>query len=223
MSGGQDAPQADQRHHADDGHHPEGRTPAGSLAERGAQRHAEDVGQGQAGEHQGDGGSLAVGRHQTGGDHRTDAEEGAVAERGDHPGEHQQAVVGGHRAEEIADDEDAHQHQQGAFARQPCGKQRHDRRAERHAEGIAADQPAGAGNGHAEIGGNIGQQPHDDEFRGADGKRGQSEDEKRSGHAPAPEVESLGRSGPCPRKIGSSLTTRHSSGEGMPGSSLRYA
>lgn len=164
--------QADEGGDADQGHHPEGRAPAGFLAERGTQRHAEHVGQGQAGEHQGHGGSAAVRRHQAGGDHRADAEEGAMAERGDDPRQHQQAVVGGHRAEQVADDEDAHQREQGFLALQAGGGHGHQRGAEGHGEGVAADQPAGAGNGYPQVAGDLRQQAHDDEFGGTDGKGG---------------------------------------------------
>ncbi|MNP08028.1 hypothetical protein D3C76_1000820 [compost metagenome] len=118
MAKRQETDQADQGDDTDHRHCPEGRTPAVLLTQRSAQRYTEHVGQGQAGEHQGHRRGTAIGRHQAGGNHRTDAEEGAVTQGGDHPGEHQQVVVAGHRTQQVADDEHAHQRDQGGFARQ---------------------------------------------------------------------------------------------------------
>jgi len=95
-----------------------------------------------------------------------------MAERGDDPRQHQQAVVGGHRAEQVADDEDAHQREKGFLALQAGGGHGHQRGAEGHGEGVAADQPAGAGNGYPQVAGDLRQQAHDDEFGGTDGKGG---------------------------------------------------
>ncbi|MCY1174110.1 hypothetical protein D9M73_142970 [compost metagenome] len=95
----QEAHQADQGNDTDHGDRPEGRTPACVLAQGGAQRNAEYVGQGQAGEHQRHGRRTAVGRYQAGGHHRTDAEKSAMAQGGDDAGEHQHVVAAGQCAE----------------------------------------------------------------------------------------------------------------------------
>ena len=62
--------------------------------------------------------ALLVRRHQAGGDHRADAEEGAVRERGEHARRHQQSVVGRQRAGQVAEREDHHQREQHGLARQ---------------------------------------------------------------------------------------------------------
>jgi hypothetical protein len=96
--------------------------------------------------------------------------ERAVAQRGDYTGKHQHVVVAGQGAEQVADDENAHQRYQGGLARQFGGGQCHERRADGHAQGVTGDQPAGAGNRHTKVGRHIGQQAHDDELGGADGE-----------------------------------------------------
>jgi hypothetical protein len=54
--------------------------PADGLADEGAQRDADDVGDGQPGEHHRDGAGLLVRGDQIGGDDGADAEESAVGE-----------------------------------------------------------------------------------------------------------------------------------------------
>ena len=59
---------------ADGGHGPEGHPPAEGQAQPRAERHAQQGGEGQAGEHDRDRRGLALGRHQGDGDQRADAE-----------------------------------------------------------------------------------------------------------------------------------------------------
>ncbi|MCY1444520.1 hypothetical protein D9M71_609980 [compost metagenome] len=105
-----------------------------------------------------------------------------MAQGGDHPGEHQQVVVAGHRTQQVADDEHAHQRNQRRFARQARGGQGHERRADGHAQGVTGDQPAGAGNRYTQVCRHIGQQTHDDELGGTDGEGAERQDYQRKGH-----------------------------------------
>ncbi len=175
-----------QGQHSDAGHHPEGRTPAIELAEPGAQRDAEDGGDGQAGEHQGDGRGAALGRHQAGGDHRADAEEGAVGEGGQHPRGHQRGVVRCQGTGQVAEGEDHHQPQQRAALRPARGEGGEQRRAEHHAQGVAGDQQAGSGDRHAEVLADLQQQSHDHEFGNADAKGTGGQGIQGNGHDGSP-------------------------------------
>jgi hypothetical protein len=154
----------------------------GSLAERGAERHAEHVGERESGEHQRDGLRAAVRRDEIGGDDRADAEERAVAESGDDARAHQHPVVRRQRAQQVADDEHADQAHQRLLARHLCGDHRQNRRADRDAERVARHEHAGRRNRHREIARDVGQQSHDDEFGRADAERGNGESEKRQRH-----------------------------------------
>ncbi len=69
---------------------------------------------------------------------------------------------------QIADDEQSRQADQHRLARQVRRGHGDDRSAEDDAERIAGDQQTGRWNGHAEVGGDLRQQSHDDEFGGAD-------------------------------------------------------
>lgn len=160
----------------------EGGAPAEGLAKCGAAGNAEDVGQCQPGEHQRDGARPLVARHQAGCNDRADAEEGAVAEGGEDARGRQHPIIGRDGAEEIADDEQGRQPDQHWLARQMRGGQRDHRRAEDDAQCIAGDQKASRRDRNAEIGGDLRQQAHDDEFGGADaeGRNGKRKD--RQGH-----------------------------------------
>ena len=169
----------DERHEAERGDEAEGRAPAEVLADEGAERDAEDVGERQAEEHQADGAGLAVGRHHAGGDHGADPEERAVGEGGEHAGGDQQQVVRGDGRDEVADDEDADHHQQHALARQAGGQRREDRRADHHAERVGGDELAGERDRHGEVAGDVGQKAHDHELGGADAEGAHGERQHR--------------------------------------------
>ena len=110
---------------------PEGGAPAIGLAEPGAERDAQNVGHGQAGEHDGDRRRLAVGGYEAGRDHRADAEERAVREGGQDARRHQRRVARRHGTGEIAEREDQHERQQDRLARPAGGERRHQRGANR--------------------------------------------------------------------------------------------
>ncbi len=193
-----------QRSKTDHGHRPEGCAPAETLAEPGAEGNAEDVGDGQPGEHHGDGGRLLVGRNEAGRDNRADAEEGAVGECGQHPRRHQRPVVRRKRARRVADGEDRHQHQQRGFARPAAGGDGHDRRTEHDTEGVTGNQKARCGDRNAEIGADLDQQAHDDEFSDADSKGAGGERVKCEWHEGSPwkRARQLGKNaGPAPTPV----------------------
>ena len=87
-----------------------------------------------------------------------------MAQGGDDARGHQEAVRRAQGAQRVAEDENPHQGHEGRAMRKLLHRDRHDRRADEDAQRIAADQPAGGGDGDGKIGGNLGQQPHDDEF-----------------------------------------------------------
>ncbi len=175
--GGQRQVQSRHRHDADRGDAPEGGAPADLVAGPGGQRHADDVGDGQAHEHGGDGGGAPVLRHQPRRDDRADAEKGAVVQRGDQPCDQQHAVAGRHRRHQVAEGEDPHEADQQGTARHAAGGERHHRRAQHDADGVGADEQAGGRDRHTKIAGDGGQEPHRREFGDADaeGAGGQGE------------------------------------------------
>ncbi|MCW0466229.1 hypothetical protein NB705_003302 [Xanthomonas sacchari] len=189
---------------ADPCHHPERGAPAVMQAQPGAGRHPEQGGDGEAGEHGRDRRGLALRRHQGGGDHRADAEESAVRQRGHHPRRHQRRVARRQRAGQVAGGEHQHQRQQHALARPAPAGHGQQRRAEEHAQRIAGDQQPRGRNADPQVGGDLQQQAHDHELGGADaegagGQRVQRERRapgsgrmgrrgERGGHAAAPEV-----------------------------------
>ncbi len=165
---------ADQAERGDDH---EGGPPADGLPDVRAERDADDVGDGESGEHGGDGAGLLARGHQFGGDDGADAEERAVGERGDHPAGEHRPEGGGGGGQHVADHEQAHQQHQHPLAADLGAEHGEQRRAEDHAEGVAGDQQARGRDGDAVVGGDLGQQAHDHEFGGADaeGADGQSE------------------------------------------------
>jgi hypothetical protein len=106
-----------------------------------------------------------------------------MRERSDDACRHQPFVARGQGASQVAQREDGHQREQHGLARQLAGGDRQQRRADSHAERIARDQQSGSGDGHMEVGGNLQQQAHDDEFGGADTKGTGGEGEEGDRHA----------------------------------------
>ncbi|MEY9268079.1 hypothetical protein ABIF23_007474 [Bradyrhizobium elkanii] len=162
--------QHDERDHADRRHRPERRAPAEHQAEPGAEGHAEQGREGEPDKHRGDCRGALVFRDEACRHHRSDAEEGAVRQRGENARRHQEPVARRQRTRRIAEREDRHQRQQDRLARHPPRCQRQDRRADEHAERIAGDQQASRGYRYLHVGGDLQQQSHDEEFGGADAK-----------------------------------------------------
>lgn len=107
FDGRKETNQAEQRDCADAGDDEKGRTPACGLTDEGAERHADDIGDGQSADHEGNRPSAAVGRREARGRYRAGAEESGVTQGGDDPRRHQQAVGGRKGAAEIAGDKTA--------------------------------------------------------------------------------------------------------------------
>ncbi len=158
----------------------------GRLAQHGAERHAQDIGGGQAGEHDGDGAGLLGGRHHVGGHHRADAEEGAMGQGGNNAADHHHAVVGGEGGDQVAGDEQDHQDGQDGLAFEAGHGAVSSRAPTTTAEGVAGDQPAGGGLADPEVGGDLGQQAHDDELGESDAEPAEGEGYQADGHGSAP-------------------------------------
>ena len=180
--GGQ--PEADDHggEQADHANRPEGGAPAEPRADGGAQRHAQDVGDGEAGQDQRDGKAPALGRHEANGDDGGDAEIGAVDDRHHQPRQHKQLEGRGDGAQRMAEDEHAAQQQDQRLARHLLGQQRQDRPAHRNAQRVTRDQIARDRHGDAQPIGDFGQDTGDDELGGAKGEGGQEQGEQRQGH-----------------------------------------
>ncbi|CAM5530578.1 hypothetical protein GCM10010343_76530 [Streptomyces avidinii] len=176
--------EAEQSDDPDTGHGPEGRAPPELLAQEGAQRYAEHIGQGEAGEHQGDGAGPPVGGHEVGGHDGPDPEERTVREGRDQTAAHQGGVVAGQGTEQVARDEDGHEHDEHGLARQPCTGRGHERCADDHTEGVAGDEHAGGGDGHGQVVGHFREQTDDDELGRPDAEGTDGEGEEGSAHRP---------------------------------------
>jgi hypothetical protein len=109
---------------AENGDGPERRSPTEGSTDGGADRHADDVRNGQPREDEGDSKAAAVLGDDRGRQHHCRAEECAVDEGDQHTGDEQELVAGGQRAEHIADGKDADIDQQQAFSRIAAGEGR---------------------------------------------------------------------------------------------------
>ncbi|MCY1419493.1 hypothetical protein D9M71_350830 [compost metagenome] len=107
-------------------------------------------------------------RRQLGGEQGGAAEEAGVAEGGEHAHGQQPLVVRRQGAAEVAQGVGAHQPEQRLASRQAAEQRAQQRGADHHAHGIGADQQAGVGEADLEVGGDFGQEAHDDEFAAAD-------------------------------------------------------
>lgn len=154
---------------------PEGGSPAEGLAQRSTGGNSEDVGEGEAGEHKGDGLGSLIALDEIGGDDTADAKEGSVAERGKDTGGEEQVVARRDGASEIAECKDSHEQEESEFALKPGGGDRYERGAYGDAERVARDESSRFRDGDVEAFGEVRKQAHDDEFGGADaeGRDGQ--------------------------------------------------
>lgn len=103
--------------------------PADTLADVGAQGDSDDIGDGEPGEHHGDGAGLLLRSDQVGGNDRSDTEERSVGERGDDSSGEHHPEDGGERGHHVAHDEQPHQEHQHALAGDPGAQHRHQRSA----------------------------------------------------------------------------------------------
>ena len=175
-----------QRRNADEGHGPERRAPAIGLAEPGAEGNAEDVGDRQTGEHDGDGRGLLVGGHEARRHNGADTEKGAMRERRQHAGCHQRRVIRRDGTGEITEGEDDHEREKHRLARPAACESGEQRRTDHDAERVAGNEQARRRDRDAEIGAHLKQQAHDDEFGDADaeGTGRQRIKSKRHGRRP---------------------------------------
>jgi hypothetical protein len=116
-----------------------------------------------------------VPRNEIRGDDAADAKESPVTESGQHPSCKEEIVRRGDRAGEIAESEDTHQEKEREFALEPCGSDCNNRGADGNRERVASDENPGFWDADLEVGGEVGQEPHNDEFgrtnaKGRDGK-----------------------------------------------------
>ena len=173
---------AHQAHQGDGGDHEERGPPAHQLAEERPGGHTHDVGDGQTQEHACHGGGPARGAGHVRGDQGTDTEEGPVREPGQDPAGQDRLVSGREDGDEVADREEPHEQQQCGATGQPGGRCGQQRSAHDHTEGVGGDEVSSGGQGDAEIGGHLGQQPHDDELGRSDGEGPESQREQSEGH-----------------------------------------
>jgi hypothetical protein len=186
--------------HADDG---ERRAPAQLLADEGAQRDPDDVGDREAGEHQRQRPALLARGGDGPGDDRAGAEERAVHEAGEEPGRDERPERRRQRGGHVAHDEQHHEPDQHAPARQRVGQGGQGGRPDDDPEGVRRDQPAGRRDRDAEGRGHLGQQPHGDELGRADAEGADGEGEECEGHGGIFLVERMGRGArraPSPRR-----------------------
>lgn len=161
----------------DDG--PEGGSPAEGLAEGGAGGNSEDVGEGEAGEHEGDGLGSLITWDEVGGNDAAYAEEGSVTKGGEDASGEEQVVAGSDGAGEIAESEDAHEEQQRHFALEAGGGDGDERRSDGDGEGVAGDERSSLGDADLEAVRQVGEEPHDDELGGANAEGGDGERHER--------------------------------------------
>ncbi len=83
----------------------------------------------------------------------------------------EEEVVGGcDGAGEIAQGEDCHEEEQGAFSLEMRGGESDEWSSDGDRESVAGDQGSRLRDGDVEVGGEIGEQPHNDELGSADTK-----------------------------------------------------
>ena len=133
------------RDDAEHEHRPEGRAPAPDIADRRADRDADDAGNREAGEDQGDGHAALVFAHQADRHHHGDAEIGAVRDRDGDAQQKHRGEIGRERAGGLPEREGDGEADQQRLARQPRRGERQQRAAESDADGIAGDEIAGVG------------------------------------------------------------------------------
>ncbi len=123
-----------------------------------------------------------MGRNHVGGHDGADTEEGSVAERRDDTSQQHGGEVRGERRERVPDDEEDHQSGEDRFARESGDGSGQDQCADHDAECVAGDEPARSGLADCEVGGDLGQEAHDDELGQSDAEPAESEGYEAYGH-----------------------------------------
>ena len=108
-------------------------------------------------------------------DNRTEAEEGTVRHAGDDTGSEEHVVVRSQSSPDVADEEREHEADEHRLARHLGEHHRDERRADDDTERVRGDGVARLRDRDAETAGDVGQQPHRDELRRADGEAAERE------------------------------------------------
>ena len=138
------------------------------MTDQRSQRHAEEIGDGHAHDHDRHslGASALVG--DTLGDDRPHAEEGPVGKPRDETHGQQSPVVRRKRGTGVTENDQAREGQQNVFQRPRAGHQHREGRPEADAQRIGGDQVSRFGNRDAEAAGDVGQDAHHHELRHAE-------------------------------------------------------
>ena len=134
------------------------------MADIGSQRHAEEIGDGHADDHDRHGPGAFPGVGDPFGDDGPHAEEGAVGQSRDEAHGHQRPIVRGGGRAEVARDDQPGEHQQNVFQRTRAGHEHRERRPEADPQRIGRDQMPRLGDRYAEAQGDVGQNAHHDKF-----------------------------------------------------------
>ena len=130
--------------------------------------------------------AFLSGAHEAGRDHRADAEEGAVRERGEDARGHQRPVVGASAQARLPSVKIAISASSTVLRGQRPVAMVSSGAPTTTPERIAGDQQAGGGDGDVEIGADLEQQAHDDEFGDADAEGTGGEGIESKGHDDLP-------------------------------------
>ena len=164
-------PHQQQRHNAPHGHDSERGAPRQDVADIGSQRHAEQIGDGHADDHDRHGFRTLPGVGDPLGDDRPHTEECAVGKSRNETQAQQRPVIGSQRSAEITRRDHRRKRQQYLFQRTFPGDEHHKRRAEADAQRIGGNEVPRLRNRDAETAGDIGQNAHHHELRHSERKR----------------------------------------------------
>ena len=109
-----------------------------------------------------------------------------MRERRDDVADHHQPVVRRDGGDQVAGDEQHHQHGEHWFAFETRHGGRQEQRPDNDGERVAGDEPACRGLADLEVGGHFGQQAHNDELGKSDPEPAEGECYQANGHGGAP-------------------------------------
>src|SRR6478672_1271085 len=160
-----------------------GQVPGEPLAEQRRHGHPDDVRDPEAAEDGRHRGSTALVRHEGGSHDRADPEEGAVREACEEPRRHDGGVAVRREDGEVRDGKEAHQAHEQALARDLRRGDGDERGPDDHAERVGRHVVTGRGDVDTGALGDLRQQTHRHELRGADGETSHGEREDGEGRA----------------------------------------
>jgi hypothetical protein len=184
---------------AQDEHRPEGGPPAESVTDGGAGRNADDVGDGEASQDQGDRHAALVLAHEPDRHDHGDAEIGTMCNG--HCDTHQQhrSKIRRKRTGGLPGGEGEGKSEQQGLARSAGGGERQQRTADGDADRIAGNQVARGRNRDIQPIGHLRQHAGDDEFRRAKGKGREEQGEQGKRHRSYRQADGVGGIGHRPR------------------------